>query len=261
MNPDISIVISSIRINLLLDLHKSIETSFHGNWELVIVGPYDLPQELLDKSNVKYIKDFGSPTRCWQIGLLNSTGKYVHLSCDDATYYPNVLDECFSILRNSDYKKVILNKYIEGDESSEYMRKNLYYHLNSHTAIKFIIDRMSKDYLLLNNFVMSKKLLLELGGLDCEYEAFNMALVDLSIRTLNYGAEIVIHDNPVFKVTFLYGEEGDHGPVLKAHTENDLPLFFRTYAYYKNFNKTNVDIKNWEKSPTKWRRRFNESKD
>ena len=46
MSYDISIVISSIRPNLLLNLYNGID--FKGNWELIIVGPYDIPQELLD---------------------------------------------------------------------------------------------------------------------------------------------------------------------------------------------------------------------
>ncbi len=258
MSYDISIVISSIRVNLLEDLYASISTSFHGSWELVIVGPYDISEELMNKGNVKYIKDFGSPTRCWNIGVLNSAGNYIHLSCDDATYYPNVLDECFSSLDKDNYKYMVLTKYLEGDseDGNEHMKKDAYYHLKEHALIRNIIERMGKDYLLLNNFIISKKLLLELGVLDCEYEAFSMALVDFSIRTFNYGAEIVIHPNPVFKVTFLWGDAGDHGPVNKAHNDHDIPLFFTTYAYHHNFNRTKVDINNWEKSPEKWQRRF-----
>ena len=55
MNYDISIVISSIRVHLLGDLYKSLSNSIHGKWELIIVGPYIISEELLNKDSNKYL--------------------------------------------------------------------------------------------------------------------------------------------------------------------------------------------------------------
>ena len=67
MKPELSIILPSIRTERLEKLYDSILTSTSRTFELVIVGPYPLPEKLRDLKNVKYVKDFGSPVRASNI--------------------------------------------------------------------------------------------------------------------------------------------------------------------------------------------------
>ena len=63
MKYQLSCLVPGIRTKNWLRLYHSISTAFMFSWEIIFVGPYDLPEELKGFDNVKYIKDFGSPIR------------------------------------------------------------------------------------------------------------------------------------------------------------------------------------------------------
>src|SRR3990167_1741325 len=114
MTYDISVIVPSIRKYLLEKLYNSIEASFHGSWELVVASPYSLPEALMEKTNITYIKDLGTPIRGRQLCLIASKGKYICYAADDCTFIPNALDETFRLIKDEDFKTVILGKYSEG---------------------------------------------------------------------------------------------------------------------------------------------------
>lgn len=257
----ISILMPSIRPSLLQGVYESIEKSCHVEWEIVLISPYAMPDFLKDKNNVQYIFDKGSPIRARQIGLIASKGDYICYAADDVTFYPNSLDIAYNTLKDKDYKSIVLGKYLEGEEDNPFMKSDEYYFLYTHDFLKPIMVNFPRDYKLLNTGLISRKVLLEIGGFDCMFEACAMSCVDLSIRLQNYGCPIIIQNEPIFHSTHLPYGQGDHEPIHIAQVGHDQPLFLMLYLDHKNKTRTIIPLDNWEKNPSIWKRRFGNKSD
>lgn len=253
---DISILIPSIRTILLKKVYNSIAGSFHGSWELVIVGPYPLPEELADKPNITYIEDWGSPIRSRQRGLIACKGDWVCYAADDCTFIENSLDKAFALIKDKDYKTVVLSKYSEGMVDNVETNKDEYYKLGYHEPHKALIARMGRDYYFINTGLVSREFMMEIGGFDCKFEACAMAVCDLSIRLQNEGATVIIQKETIFNSTHLPATMGDHGPIHRAQMEHDHPYFHVLYWNKENHNRGKININNWEKATARWKRRF-----
>lgn len=256
MNPKISILIPSIRPHLLEGVYNSITKSFSQEWELVLASPYPLPSSLKEKTNVVYINDAGTPIRGRQMALLEANGDYICYSADDCTFYPNSLDISYNTIKDKDYKTIVLGKYLEGSEDNPFMLTDSYYHLITHDFLKPIMQNFPKTYKLLNTGLFSRKLLLEIGGFECRFEACAMSCCDLSIRVQNYECPIIIQNEPFFHATHLPMRLGDHASIHEAQTIHDQPLFLHMYMDERSKYRTIIDIDNWKNSPSWWVRRF-----
>lgn len=256
MSYRISILIPSIRPHLLEGVYNSISKSFSGEWELILASPYPLPKSLADKTNVVYIKDDGTPIRGRQRALLAATGEYICYSADDCSFYPNSLDIAYNTIKDKDYKTIILGKYREGEEVNSFMDTDSYYFLMTHDFLKPIMMNIPRDYKLLNTGLISRKLILEIGGFDCKFEACAMACVDLSIRVQNYGCPIIIQNEPFFYATHLPLHLGDHSSIHTAQVCHDQPLFLAMYTDERSKHRTVIDVNNWEQTESWWVRRF-----
>ncbi len=249
----LSVLVPGIRTEKWLDLYKSIEQSFHGSFEIVFVGPYYPPESVASLPNVKFIMDRGCPSRCRQIALLNCSGDWAFFGADDLEFFPNSLDKAFAQVDETDYKKVVLCKYREGAENPDHLTDQ-YYKLNHHDSLRFV-GSMFPDYWILMCGIISTKLLKEIGGWDAQFEVCAMACIDLSIRLQNYGAEFVVHSDPIFQGFHIPGTEGDHAPIHYAQTQHDGPLFNFIYST-AGINRTTIPLNNWEMQPVIWERRF-----
>lgn len=258
MTYDLSVLIPSIRSHLLEGVYNSIEKSFHGSWEMIIVSPYPLPKALEGKDNILYIKDAGTPIRARQIGLVNARGLYICYAADDVEFYPEVLDMAFKKLEGEDYKTVILGKYVEGDEVNAFMRSDKYYYLSTHDLLRDVMLRIPRGdkYWLINTGLISTQLMKEIGGFDCQFEACAMACVDLSIRLQNYGVKVVVQQEPFFRSTHLPGVIGDHEPIHNAQVSHDQPMFMYMYLVENSDKRAVIDLDNWKYAPEWWERRF-----
>ncbi len=255
----ISILMPSIRNPLLVGVYNSIAHSFSGQWELVIVSPYPLPDELKGKKNIVHVLDHGSPIRARQIGIEHARGKYICYAADDVLFFKNSLDLAYAKI--AEYDTIVLGKYCEGQEVNPYMMSDLYYRLNHHAPLTEIMSRIpgGENYWLLNTGLISTELMKEIGGFDCSFEACAMACVDLSIRLQNFGVDVIVQQEPFFHSTHLPGLMGDHGPIHVAQTTHDMPLFAEMYKG-DGVGRTKIDLDNWKKSPDWWTRRFGEKK-
>ena len=92
MKPEISIILPAIRQENWDKLYDSIVASTNRSFELIICSPYALTPKLQDLKNVKYVKDFGGPTRASAIASLLAEGKLIAWLTDDAILKPNALD-------------------------------------------------------------------------------------------------------------------------------------------------------------------------
>lgn len=260
--PRLSILCPSIRSDKLINLYKSIPESFSDTWELIVISPYVLPTEV-KADNVRLIQDMGTPIRCQQIGLINATGDYITWAADDGYFLAGALDIAFEKLKNQDYKTLIMGKYVEGeyigDFDNSYMLGDTYYYLKKHrnSEMKFIPD----DALMLNVGVVSRQLLNEIGGWDCQFEVCPMAYNDCAIRLKRYGAKFIIQNELMFKCSHLPGRQGDHAPIHTGQVYHDQPLFNYIYSSPDAVNRIKIDIDNWKESPTKWLRRWGHFQD
>jgi len=256
----LSVLVPGIRTKNWRKLYDSVIESFSGSWEMVIISPYKLPDELKGNQNIKIIEDWGSPMRCQQRGLTQAEGDYVTWAADDGVYLPGMLDKSFEYLDRCEYgcddAKLVMGKYTEGDGNTGHMMNGDYYILNNHNASNcwFVPD----NTWMLNVGVVPTKLLMEVGGWDCQFEVCPMAYNDLAIRLQRHGVRFIIQDEIMYKCTHLPGHEGDHAPIHDAMIEHDMPLFKEIYDKIESRERIFIEWDNWEQSPERWVRRFGE---
>ncbi len=258
----LSVLIPGIRPELWLKVCDSLAKSCTENeWEVVFVGP-TFPDNLSGHPNVKYIHSYASPIVCRQIALIECTGDWICYAADDVEFIEGALDRSFQIIsqNNQDYKTVVVGKYLEGISDvvldNLLMRDDPYWSLYFHVGLREILRPQMREFFLINTGVLSKKLMLELGGWDCRFEACAMACCDLSIRVQTYGAHCILQHLPIFKSTHLPGHAGDHAPIHDGQTQHDEPLFFEIWRNPAATNRTVIAIDNWMDFAGRWERRF-----
>lgn len=248
----LSVILPGIRTKNWLRLYESIEKSFTGTWEIVFISPYDLPEELKEYRNIKHIQDFGSPTRCQQLGLLQCEGDYIVWGADDGVFLPNALNIAFKKIEPN---SVVMGKYYEGNNDGDFpMQDDAYYILSNHDSMK--LKYVPQGYYMFNVGIVSRETLIKIGGFDCQFEVLPMAFNDLAIRMQRKGIKFIIQDEIMFKCSHMPGHEGDHGPIHDGQVKKDQPLFQEMYSIKSALNRIDIPINNWKSSPSRWVRRF-----
>ena len=258
---DISIIMPTIRTHLLQAMYESIKECYHGSWELILVGPNPIPASLSSQPNVKWIQSYRTPIACRQQALLASSGDYICYAADDVTFIAGSLDEAYQTCKEHDfdYKFIVAGKYLEDTtaekKASSVMMTDIYYHLNHHGALQPAMAKFP-DWIIVNTGLVSKQLLMEIGGWDSDFEVCSMACCDISMRLQNYGGVVFLQNNPIFHSTWYEGRNGDHAPIHDAHTDHDLPLFTKIWEAPESVDRKVVDLNKWQTTPEKWNRRF-----
>lgn len=252
MTYDLSVFLGGIRTENWKRLYDSIESSVGDyTWELVICSPYELPDELKDKDNIKLIIDWGAPTRCYQIAGINCSGKYICYASDDGWFLGNELEKRLDKLENNPNEKyVIVTKYIEA--GNDY--PNWVYTLKMHDNLRY--NTYPNHYVLFNVCLMHNKYFRALGGFDCQFEVCPLAFVDFGIRVQRDSQAVEMDYTNIFECTQNPGHEGDHGPIHDAQLNHDQPIMDKIYSQPEVVNRINIDIDNWTQEPERWTRRF-----
>jgi hypothetical protein len=254
MKPKLSLILPAIRRERWKGVYDSVNQSFHGDWELIIVGPYPLPPEM-QLPNVKYIADWGSPMRCQQLGWLAAEGEYITWGSDDGLYRPNSLDESFRILGTVNFDPLVAIEafYTEGGPSSIWGTIMDAHHLWFHRDMSDF--QVPREYMLFCAPVIHRRPLEAIGGWDCRFETY-IAMTDLSIRLQNYGVKGIIQTTILADFGHMPDRTGDHAPMHDAFLDNDMPLLRRIYLGPEGVNRVKINPENWKQSPAKWARRF-----
>jgi len=259
--PEISIPMAALRPHKWEIVYNSIKSSTNRSFELVIVSPEKkLPESLLQYNNIRHFQDFGSPMRAAQIAMILCESDIIcGLMADDGEYLPGAIDRNVDLFLSmgNDYKNVLVCKYLEGINGGyKHYQPDAYYLLNYHDSTR--IKNIPDNWLGMNNVIMYRKLFEELGGWNCEFEACPMGLADLAVRSNRYGANIQLNHEPIVDFDwFPYpGDCGDHGPIYFGQTEHDQPLYAEIYSKDLNDIPIKIDLMNWKKSPSVWKRRF-----
>lgn len=259
MNYRLSVIVPSIRPQNLEVLYRSIKKAFHGESEMIVVGPYKPPELLHNQKDVVFIEDWGSPVRAQQRGLIVCRGDYVSWASDDGQYTPYALDIAFGKLALEQFslKTLVMGKYREGDGDTDPMVEDKYYYLANHDGARSKF--LDKSYLMLNVGLVPRELLIEYGGWDCRFEACPYAYNDLANRLQNNKIKFIIQNEIMFTCSHLPGIQGDHAPIHYGQTEHDEPLFKKIYGERGCEKRGKIDLNNWESSPARWERRFGRS--
>lgn len=240
---DLSIVIPSIRTYNWQELMDSIHNSCTKySYEIIFVGPqYDTVIDSL--GHVKFIRDFGSPNRCQQLGYMISSGRYIHFGSDDCMYIPKSIDTVMDKM-NGD-PKVITCNYSEGGQDQVSMRFLDAYGTNKYKEVE-------KDWVYFNVPFMNR-FLFRRFGFDCKYETTCWGHADLAARMQKwnfsgeFNFEIECYNESVFECSHMPSTSGDHGPIHFAFFD-DQKLFYDS--------KIGLSATPFEKSENIWSRRF-----
>jgi len=269
---DISILLPTIRTHLLEDLYESLCSSCHQHtFEFVCVGPFDIPQSLLEKDNVKYIKDYGQPTRCIQLALINSTGKLVHPLVDDCFYYPYTLSNTIDIFdchcRQND---IIGMRFFENPEHYKAIKNRQT--TEQHTQFRnechpdiywfagpsyYYLKGINPNWCLACLFIANRDLIIRFGGWDCQFEYINHSTHDLLCRLQKNDSMFLLTQYDVFVANWYEGITMDHAPIHYGQGRDD-PIFRNMWLYPNNRNI--IDIDNWKNTSEIWTRRFGTNK-
>ena len=251
----LSIYLAGIRPQNWLTLYDSIPNATtlpKEEYELVIVSPYDLPPELQKVDNVRLIKDWGCPTRCYQLGLLHSQGEYVVWAADDGAFSPTLsIDKGFEI-RPNHHKGMVVFRYQEGEFTSR-VETTEWWRMKSHKMLNRL-PYVPGNYFLIMSALMERSYLVEIGGWDCRFEQPGLAGPDLSVRLQNDGADVVMGE----RFMDVSHEKGTalHKPIEDGHFKNDKPLFKNIYKRPESSGRSKIDFDNWKQAPEVWSRRF-----
>ena len=215
----ISIIVPGIRNELWPRLIDSIYQSypnFNQEGEIIFVGPKPIDNSLLIK-NIKYILDYGCPSRALQIGSMVAEGEYITYTSDDCLARRNSLYETLSNI-NAD---IVSLQYSESPGFSGGPHPLEYYNAWHHADLRCLnVDKSWKIPII---FLMKTDLFYEYGGLDCRFEHINMNLHDLAFRMQNDGKTVQVSSQCVWDADYVHRDWSD--PVLAAFKENDKPLF------------------------------------
>jgi hypothetical protein len=264
---DISILLPAIRPERWVDFYKSVEASIdsHVQFEIIFVSPVPLPKELENISNVKYITDFGSPTRCFNIALENAENPLVTWAADDGLYRPGMLKKAIQIYedrkRNQGSTVLALGQIEAGNQyDRDFVRINKHPPLRS----EFIDD----SFIFFPTAIMERELLDRMQGLDCRFNGHAMAHVDLAIRVQGGGyAKVEFLDEICLDLSHMMGTSGDHAPMHHSQLQEDEPLFRELYKgshpdriFISNKKSLAfVKIINWRAIDNVWKWRFKRS--
>lgn len=249
----LSIICPSIRPHNLPRLVTSIRENYSGIWELIIIGPYDLPDELAGNDKIKYIFSKTSPTTCLQLGLLSAQYKYTSWFSDDSFYLNNSLDKCVNFLKNQSYNHIVSAKYTESDNPNEEMNTDRYYQIG-HGC--FGARYVPASWWLLNFAVCYTSYLKQLGGFDCNFQTTIFSVTDFAVRCQRDGAKITLLDLKACHSDHEAGLTGTHAPVALAFEENDVPLWKEIYNKPESVGRINIELENWKNQLEVWSRRF-----
>lgn len=254
MKYDVSIIIPSIRIQNLPKIYFMIEKAIeYFNFELIVVGPHSISDSLWSKENVRFIKDFGCPSRCVQLASAVSEGKYLAWLSDDCTFMnPNSLAQCITLLEEkNNIKNAVCLRYFEGEGSGEFEQG--YWRAKHHGDMKSL-DGIPENYNIAPLAMYNVEYFKQIGGLDCRFNHINLCTHDLAFRLQNDNGKIFLSPQTVARFYWSW-ITSDATPIQKAYFEVDAPLFKDMWDKDQS-NRIKIDYNNWTDQESKWSLRF-----
>ena len=246
---DVSVLMPAIRTPFWKNMFHSLRESCSiYKFELVLVSPFDLPDELKSESSINLVKDYGSPTRAAQIGLTKCQGRLVYHCTDDALFYPKQIDRAIFMYDETCRRKDCVNmRYREGFEWSGGDYPSDYWMAYYHDSMR--LPGVKANWKIAHHHLIDNGYLHELGGYDCSYEYMTHALCDVMFRLQCIGGKIFDSTTHVTTCNQFANETVDHSPVHHAQAADQI-LFEKNYVNKDYaYDHLQIPIDNWKNSP------------
>ena len=275
---DLSMVIPGFRPHRWVEVYNtSLQSCTRYSFEIIFVGPYPPPDELKDNPQIKYIEDWGTSTRCAQIGILHASSDIFARLDDDAFFFPDGLNHAMDLYKTVGKKDMVALRYREGENfGGEFFPDKSYLAKTSYHTLEFIRTLKKKHrpnyhfeqlnipehYLIAPLILMDKNYFIELGGFDCVFEHLAWANHDFCYRIQRDGGQIhlspveVSNINQICDVTHV-----ERVPIETAVHTHDGPLLKEMQKDPNIVNRIRIDFDNWKQSPEVWARRFPNGKE
>ena len=259
----LSIVCPTIRIKNLSKYYSSIVTACKQfTWEVIFISPYLLPEELLNKGNVRYIHSYADPTTCFNMGCSIARGEIIMNSTDDGLFQEDSLDFALEMMDAAGPEDLVNFVYAEGvldDETLEELpasrnksfQPDDYWLAGFHGALR--LPGINPNWDLCLHFLIKRVYFEKLGYLDTRFTYVNMNLHILAFTAQMLGS--TVHHLPFvgFRCSHLDGIK-DHIAIEQAHNE-ELSIFVGDYINGAPLPKLlNKDA--WKSRPAFWEKRF-----
>ena len=257
MIPQISLIIPGIRPEMYQGVYDSFLQCWHGTFEIIFVCPHKpVPMKTVKRGEVRFIEDYGCPSRALQLGWLSAKAEWVSFGTDDATYSPDVMNKAWKILHSNEfnYKTFVTCPYTESDHWSKWMLTPFYYMAGFHAGVRHWNIPLNTTLYMYG--LISKQLMTEIGGFDTKYESMALTYVDLSLRMRFHGCKGIIGKDKICHCVWQNKEQSDHSPVHHACVDHDIPLLRGIYFDRKFKPQVKIDVNNWQNVAARWPRRF-----
>ena len=262
---DISVCLSGIRQDKWLELYNSCRNSFSDtSFEFIIASPLQLPNELASLSNVKYIKDFGNPSRALQIANYFAEGEMVMAAYDDGLFLDNHLELAVKKMKLHRQEKVIMTLiYTEGDlwktnEDPRISEPENWYRPKYHGDMKHAAG-VKEEWITAVWYLMFANDYRDLGGLDCRFEGINLNIHDLCCRAQRGGYKMIFSEfgKPIQRLSH-EPNRGFDSPIISAYHHNDKPLFDNIYRSEESceMRPIKINFDNWRDVESVWSRKW-----
>lgn len=254
-NYDISIIVPGIRNEHWQTVWEQTKNACKRyKWEMIFCGPAPLPDVMQKEHNIKYIKDFGSPTRAVHISSLIAEGRFMTWLADDAHIYADSIDMAIDLLLSKNAEKdIITMRYSEGPGHSGACPPDAYWTAGYHGDLK--LAGINPKWAISCVMMLSQEYYRALGGLDCRFHHVNMNVHDFVFRAQRNGSEVYLSPSLIMNCDFEVGRTPESHPVINAYHNNDYPLFYGMYAE-PGKRDIYIDPENWRTTEPVWSMRF-----
>jgi hypothetical protein len=268
MKYQLSFLCPAIRVDRWPALYESIAKSFSGTWEIIFITDVKKPVYFRYKENAKFIYSRRSPMQKQQEGLCQAEGEWIVPLSDDQIFIPDALDSAFK--KTGHYKTLVIMKYLEGPEfeypdwhkkerpyntNYDFMKSESYYMSGTHQSSTY--KHIPFNTPILSCCFISKRVLFEVGGWDCQFQTQAIGNVDLAARLMSYGCDYVFYDDIVETCGHMPGVEGDHSALHYAQLNDDEPLLKKIYGGDNCERHIIIPMDNWKLTEEVWKRSLN----
>ena len=253
---DISIVIPGIRTEHWGRIFAEIEGAIGKyKFEVIAVGPNFPPVELQNRLEFRYVQDYGSPSRAFQIGASLANGEYIAFIPDDSRVLEKGLEEAIDFLKTKNKNDGMALVYSEGPNWTGTQHIELSYWTMGFHRLHENRPDIKPEYVMAPCFLINREFYIEIGGLDCEnYYHVNMNAHDLAIRIQKNGGHFYLSPSRVFAAN--WDANFAQSILYKAYLEKDMPSFNYQWSG-EGTNRYKIDFNNWKKSEVYWKLRYN----
>ncbi len=251
----LTVVVPSIRPDKWLDIFHKIEESCNTTlFEVIAIGPNLCSNELNNELRFRYIRDFGSPARSFQLASTVANGKYITWMPDDSIVEANAYHNCVELMETKTKLDGMTILYSEGiNFVGQQHNDPSYWMARTHDGLRFAF--VEEHWRIAPIFLYNLEYFREIGGLDCRFEHINMNAHDLAFRVQRSGG--VIYDSPsrVLSLNWIPWGPINKSPIQISYEENDEPLFKQIFSSAEE-RPIKIDYNNWKEADIFWKRRY-----